>query len=80
LARRGRNKFKESELGEVGDFFSSTFGFAWDAIKVIFKLTPDEDQGFSEFIFEKLGAVALLLVVLVVLGFAVAALYFEVTH
>jgi hypothetical protein len=78
VGRRNRSKFKESELGEVGDFFSSTFGFIWDGLKIIFKLKPDDDQSLSDFIFEKLGALALLAVCGAILVAGIAVAYLQV--
>ncbi len=53
------------------------FGFAFDALKVIFKLTPDEDQTFFEFIMEKLGAAALFLISTAIILGIFLALFFE---
>lgn len=52
MARKKR--FKEDDVGGI-------FGFAIDTIKVIFKPKPDEDQSFSDFVMEKLGATAFLI-------------------
>lgn len=52
-----RKRYKEDDVGGI-------FGFAIDTIKVIFKPLPDKDQSFSEFIMEKLGAIAFLLFII----------------
>lgn len=54
----------------------SSFGFIIDSLRVIFKLTPDDGQTWSEFLFEKFGALALLAVSLIVLATTIVCLYF----
>lgn len=71
--RRNRPNLKES-----AGFVGGTFGFAWDALKVVFKLRPDDDQEMSDFIFEKLGALALLLVCAVVMAVIVVAIWVRI--
>lgn len=68
--RRRRTYYGRGRYGYYGGVLSTlngTFGFAIDACKVIFKLTPDSDQSMSDFIFEKLGALALLFVCVIVI-------------
>lgn len=43
-------------------FVGANFGFIIDCLKVVFKPLPDADQGWFEFLFEKAGALALMLV------------------
>ncbi len=62
------------------DVFSGLIGFAGDSLKIIFKTAPDPDQDMNDFIMEKLGAIALLLVVLVVIGGCVFYLYMRYRH
>lgn len=54
----GRKAYKEGSE----NFFSSIFGFIWDCLKIVFKFPPDPEQSFFEFIMEKLGALAVMLV------------------
>ena len=78
MGRRKKHNFnKESSFGEYGDMMASIFGFAIDGIKIIFKLKPDEDQTTYDFIFEKIGAVALLVICLAILIGVVTVAYFH---
>ena len=68
--RRRRTYYGRGRYGYYGGIFSTlngVFGFAADSCKVIFKPTPDDDQSMSDFIFEKLGALALLFVCVIVI-------------
>lgn len=62
-AQRDRESAKAAK-----DFMTSTFGFAWDSLKAIFKLTPDHDQGIFDFLIEKMGAF-----VIFAIGFSIIA-------
>ncbi|MGM0598942.1 MAG: hypothetical protein ACQETH_03890 [Candidatus Rifleibacteriota bacterium] len=78
MGRRKKHKFnKESSLGEIGDFIASVWGFIFDGLKIIFKLKPDDDQTMHDFVFEKLGAMALLLTCIAILGGVIVAILFE---
>jgi hypothetical protein len=68
---RTRHEAEISGAGALGANFSVII----DTIKIIFKLSPDYEQTYSEFFLEKLGALSLLLVSLVVLAMILAALY-----
>jgi hypothetical protein len=74
----GRRHQKDPNFNS--DVFSGLIGFAGDSLKVIFKRSPDQDQDMNDFIMEKLGAVALLLVVLAVIGGCVFYLYMRYRH
>jgi len=65
-----RKKYNENDN-------TGLLGFAIDSLKVIFKLTPDSDQSFFEFIMEKLGALALFVAVIFVIGMIFVAIFFE---
>lgn len=68
--KRYKNLDKEPATG--------LFGFAWDAFKVIIKPLPDEDQSLGEFIMEKLGALALLVGSLFLIGVLVFVIFHEI--
>ena len=69
-----RHEAEESMVGALGANFSVII----DTIKIIFKLSPDDGQTYSEFFLEKLGALSLLLVSLVVLALIMGAMYLMV--
>lgn len=52
-----KHKYKDGSE----NFFAANFGFIWDCLKVVFKFPPDKDQSYSEFIMEKLGAIAVII-------------------
>ncbi|PKL43425.1 MAG: hypothetical protein CVV41_10220 [Candidatus Riflebacteria bacterium HGW-Riflebacteria-1] len=66
-----RHEAEDSMAGALGANFSVII----DTIKVIFKLSPDDGQTYSEFLLEKLGALSLLLVSFIVLALLLGALY-----
>lgn len=72
MAKKLRNLDNEAETG--------LFGFAIDSLKVVFKPWPDEDQSIFEFVMEKLGALALLLVSVGLIILFLAFLYIRYTH
>lgn len=59
MARKRFDKQSES-------FLVANFGFIWDCLKVVFKFPPDPDQSFFDFIMEKLGAMSVIILGVVV--------------
>lgn len=54
---------KEHERREAAwGFAASNLGFFWDCLKVVFKPMPDEDQGWFDFLMEKLGSLVIVLI------------------
>ena len=72
MARKGYGNHLDKQTPETG-----LFGFAFDALKVIFKLSPDDDQTFFEFIMEKLGAIALFVISVGILLAIFFAIFFR---
>lgn len=65
---------REAEVSVYGALYAN-FAVIFDSVKVIFKLSPDDDQTIFEFILEKLGALALLVVSFIVLAVLMGVLY-----